>query len=68
MGLLVTTCDDLLLLLPAVHYNGPVGSTSLNPLDFIYQCYQSSSTGRYFVSTPAVVMELGHLMSRVTGL
>ena len=56
------------MLLPAVHYDGFVGSASLNPLDFIYQCYQSSSTGRYFVSTPAVVLELGHLMSGVAGL
>ena len=57
-----------MLLLPAVHYNGLIGSASLNPLDFIYQCYQASSTGRYFVSTPAVVLELGHLMGGVTGL
>ena len=29
---------------------------------------QQYTSGRCFVSTPAVVLELGHLMNRVTGL
>ena len=51
--------------LPAVYYNRLVGSMALNPLNFFYQCYQTSRTGRSPMSTPDMVVELGHFMSDI---
>ena len=31
-------------ILPAVYYNGLIGSALLKPIDFIYQCYKASGS------------------------